>query len=68
MQGQVLNRQSETLDCKTHLWLLNRSGRLCKDYETQIPHNQMMVVIAMSHLMLKQLHNKGNFQTGSKSC
>ncbi len=45
---------------RTFGWL-SRSRRLCKDYETQIPHSQAMVLIAMSHLMLRRLHNKGTF-------
>lgn len=40
---------------------LSRSRRLCKDYETQVSHSQAVVLIAMSHLMLKRLHNKGTF-------
>ena len=43
---------------RTFGWL-SRSRRLCKDYETQVPHSQAMVLIAMSHLMLKRLYNKG---------
>jgi putative transposase len=35
---------------RTFGWL-SRSRRLCKDYETQVPHSQAMVLIAMSHLM-----------------
>jgi putative transposase len=45
---------------RTSGWL-SRSRRLCKDYETQVPHSQAMVLIAISHLMLKRLHNKGTF-------
>ena len=45
---------------RTFGWL-GRSRRLCKDYETQVPHSQAMVLIAMSHLMLRRLHNKGTF-------
>lgn len=45
---------------RTFGWL-GRSRRLSKDYETQIPHSQAMVLIAMSHLMLRRLHNKGTF-------
>ena len=45
---------------RTFGWL-GRSRRLCKDYETQLPHSQAMVLIAMSHLMLKRLHNRGTF-------
>jgi len=45
---------------RTFGWL-SRSRRLCKDYETQVPHSQAMVLIAMSHLMLRRLHNKGTF-------
>jgi len=45
---------------RTFGWL-GRSRRLCKDYETQVSHSQAMVFIAMTHLMLKRLHNKGTF-------
>ena len=45
---------------RTFGWL-GRSRRLCKDYETQVSHSQAMVLIAMSHLMLRRLHNKGTF-------
>ncbi len=45
---------------RTFGWL-SRSRRLCKDYETQVSHSQAMVLIAMSHLMLRRLHNKGTF-------
>lgn len=45
---------------RTFGWL-SRSRRLCKDYETHVPHSQAMVLIAMTHLMLKRLHNKGTF-------
>jgi putative transposase len=45
---------------RTFGWL-SRSRRLCKDYETQISHSQAMVLIAMSHLMLRRLQNKGTF-------
>jgi putative transposase len=45
---------------RTFGWL-SRSRRLCKDYETQVPHSHAMVLIAMSHLMLRRLHNKGTF-------
>lgn len=45
---------------RTFGWL-SRSRRLCKDYETQVPHSQAMLLIAMSHLMLRRLHNKGTF-------
>jgi transposase len=46
---------------RTFGWL-SRSRRLCKDYETQTSHSQAMVLIAMCHLMLKRLHNKGTFK------
>lgn len=45
---------------RTFGWL-GRSRRLSKDYETNIAHSQTMVLIAMSHLMLRRLHNKGTF-------
>ena len=45
---------------RTFGWL-SRSRRLCKDYETSVTHSEAMVLIAMSHLMLKRLHNKGTF-------
>lgn len=52
---------------RTFGWL-SRSRRLCKDYETQVPHSQAMVLIAMSHLMLKRLHNIGTLYTRSHKC
>jgi putative transposase len=45
---------------RTFGWL-NRSRRLSKDYEALVPHSEAMVYIALSHLMLRRLHNKGTF-------
>lgn len=59
MQGFVVLPKRWIVE-RTFGWL-SRSRRLCRDYETQIPHSQAMVLIAMSHLMLRRLHNKGTF-------
>jgi putative transposase len=45
---------------RTFGWL-NRCRRLSKDYETLLPHSEAMIYIALSHLMLRRLHNKGTF-------
>lgn len=45
---------------RTFGWL-SRSRRLGRDYEVCIAHSEAMIYIAMSHLMLRRLHNKGTF-------
>jgi putative transposase len=45
---------------RTFGWL-SRSRRLGRDYEVCMAHSEAMIYIAMSHLMLRRLHNSGAF-------
>ena len=45
---------------RTFGWL-NRCRRLSKDYEALLTHREAFTYIALSHLMLRRLNNKGTF-------